>query len=69
MGGRRLLENLALLTGLPFEAINRELIKIVTESGKSPDEVTIEDTRAILANYLQDVLLDAKREFSENFAE
>ena len=69
MEGRKLLDQLATLTGLPGESVNLELLKIVEKNGKDPDTLTVEDVRSILADYLQDVLLEAKHEYSMNFTE
>ena len=69
MDGRKLLDQLATLTGLPGDSVNLELLKIVEKNGKNPDTLTIQDVRAILADYLQDVLLDAKHEYTANFIE
>jgi len=49
--------------------VNRELVRLVSASGKDPGSITVDETRAILAEYLQDVLTDAKREFEKNFTE
>lgn len=69
MAGEKLIENLATLTGLPFESVNNELIKLVESYGKNPSAITLEETRAILAEYLQDVLTSAKFEYDKNFTE
>lgn len=69
MGGRKLLDQLATLTGLPGTSVNKELLKIIEQNGKDPDTLTLQDVRVILAEYLQDVLLEAKHEYSENFIE
>ena len=69
MEGHNLIDKLATLTGLPEEAINNELITLVESYGIRPEALTISDVRNILADYLQDVLLNAKREISENFSE
>lgn len=67
MEGHKLIEKLALLTGLPSEAISRELVGLVESYGIRPEALTMNDVRNILADYLQDVLLSAKRELAENF--
>lgn len=67
MAGQNLIENLALLTGLPYESVSRELIRLVESHGKCPNQLSLEETRMILAEYLQDVLLSAKVEYERNF--
>ena len=69
MADEKLIENLATLTGLPFESVNSELVRLVESYGKNPQAITLEETREILAEYLQDVLISAKFEFEKNFTE
>ena len=69
MSGRKLLDQLATLTGLPGDSVNLELLKIVEKHGKDPDTLTLQDVRVVLADYLQDVLVEAKHEYSTNFTE
>ena len=67
MEGHKLIEKLATLTGLPKDAVNHELVQLVESYGIRPEALTLNDVRAILAEYLQDVLLNAKKELAENF--
>ena len=69
MSGRKLLDQLATLTGLPGDSVNLELLKIVEKHGKDPDTLTLQDVRVVLADYLQDVLVEAKHEYAMNFTE
>ena len=69
MSGKTLLDQLATLTGLPGDSVNKELLTIVESYGLNPDTLTLQDVRALLADYLQDVLLEAKHEYSQNFDE
>jgi len=69
MAGTKLIENLSILTGLPYEAVSRELIRLVQAQGKNPDSLTLDDTRVLLAEYLQDVLVSAKQEYERGFTE
>ena len=67
--GKTLVDNLAVLTGLPYEAVNRELLQVISAYGKDPQNISLEETRAILADYLQDILTSAKMEYERNFTE
>lgn len=69
MEGHKLIEKLALLTGLPNEAVNSELVSLVESYGIRPEALTVNDVRSILADYLQDILLSAKRELTESFGD
>lgn len=60
--GNALLEMVILATGLPEREIRRELQALIFKHGKTPESVTIEDLRVILADYLQDVILSSKEE-------
>lgn len=60
MEGLRLLRLLIESTGLPPEAVERELNKILAKSNISPEKLTLEDVRELLSSYLQDVLVEAK---------
>jgi hypothetical protein len=64
--GTALIEELSEASGLPDELIGEELSRIITSAGKSPTDVTIDDLRELLANYLQDVLAEAKVELQQN---
>ncbi|NJL24801.1 MAG: hypothetical protein HC902_06295 [Calothrix sp. SM1_5_4] len=61
MDGKRLLSILIDATGLPADTLEREINRLVEARGLTPDQVTLEDLRDILANYLQDALLEAKQ--------
>lgn len=60
MEGLGLLKVLIEATGLPPEAVERELKKILLKKGISLEALTLDDVREILASYLQDVLLETK---------
>ena len=64
MEGLGLLRVLIEATGLPPEAVERELNKILFKRNLTADTLTIEDVRDVLACYLQDVLVEAKAEIS-----
>ncbi len=61
MEGLELLRVLIESTGLPPEAVERELSRMVKNHGLDPAALTLEDVRQVLSSYLQDVLLEAKR--------
>lgn len=54
-------------TGLPTDLVCDELERLLTQEGIKPEEMTLEDLRKVLANYVQDVLLAAKEACAENF--
>jgi hypothetical protein len=60
MEGLALLRVLIQSTGLPMEAMEREVQRLISERNLKPESLTLEDVREILASYLQDVLTDAK---------
>ena len=61
MRGAELLNELSDATGLPEALISEELSRLLDSAGKSPDSVTLDELRDLLAVYLQDVLIDAKK--------
>ncbi len=63
--GTALIHELSHATGLPDDLIGEELSRIISNSGKSTSEVTLDELREMLATYLQDVLVDAKESFLE----
>ncbi len=60
MRGSGLLKVLVDATGLPAEAVEREIAKILAKRNLSAETLTIEDVREVLSSYLQDVLVEAK---------
>lgn len=60
MHGFGLLKVLVEATGLPPEAVERELEKILQSRNLSAENLTVEDVREVLSTYLQDVLVEAK---------
>lgn len=61
MEGLALLRVLIEATGLPVDAVERELKKILTQRNLTVENITLDDVRDVLATYLQDVLLAAKK--------
>jgi len=64
MTGITLLKNLIASTGLPAELVESEIQRLLSLANIKAEELTIEDLRAILAIYMQDILLEAKKEYS-----
>lgn len=65
MRGIELIDELAQASGLPTDLIGQELSRIVADSGKDTSDVTLDELREMLALYLQDVLVDAKKSLEE----
>jgi hypothetical protein len=63
MRGIELLTELSEATGLPDELIGEELSRLVATTGKTTDEITLDELRELLGSYLQDVLINAKGTF------
>jgi hypothetical protein len=61
VSGLALLKLLIESTGLPPEAVERELSKILSKANIQPENLTLDDVRDLLAIYLQDVLIEAKQ--------
>jgi hypothetical protein len=66
MTGRQLIETIVTSTNLPDQTLDRELNALIQKAGASADSVTLDQLRDILANYLQDVLLEAKLDHEKN---
>jgi hypothetical protein len=60
MEGLGLLRALIEATGLPQEAVDREINRLCQAHNLTPEHITLDDLRDILAHYLQDVLVEAK---------
>ena len=52
-------------TGLPTELITKELTQIVSSKGIQDDNLTLDDLRAVMAEYLREVILQAKFQFED----
>lgn len=63
--GEKLLSDVVTATGLPEDLVSAELNRLVEKAGKNPNDLSIEDLRMILAEYVQDVLLACHKEFSD----
>ncbi len=60
MKGNELLQELIKSTHLPSHLIQDELLRLLQKKGLSAEEISLEDLRNLLSDYLQDVLLEAK---------
>ena len=60
MEGIALLKLLIESTGLPTEAVEREINRLVALHGIKSTEITLDDVRDILTAYLQDTLSETK---------
>lgn len=60
--GAALLKEVTEATGLPHEPIADELNRLITTAGLNSDSITLEDLRSVLAEYLQDVMLEVQKE-------
>ncbi len=58
MKGEELIRTLISNTGLPESDVSTELDQLISRSGHSPDQITLDQMREILAEYLQDLILD-----------
>lgn len=65
MKGQDLIQILVELSGLPEHLATAEVHKLAAQKNKSVDSLTLDDLRIILSNYLQDVLLEAKKSLAE----
>jgi len=55
-----ILKNLIQATGISEELISTEIKALVERAGIRPHDLTIDDLRVILSDYVQEVLLSAK---------
>jgi hypothetical protein len=52
-------------TGLPSELVSNELSQVLSGKGISKDDMTLDDLRLVMADYLREVILHAKDKFEE----
>lgn len=60
MRGKELLQAVVTNAGLPEEPLTRELQSLLSKATVSDENCSLDDLREILANYLQDVILESK---------
>lgn len=66
--GNKLIVELTEATGLPKDAVNEELGRLIDRAGLERSDVTLEELRKVLAEYVQEVLLEAKAEYDASFS-
>ena len=66
MQGKDLLKKLITASGLPESSAHLELSRLIDAHGKPAHEITLDDLRELLADYLQEVLLESKKQFSQD---
>ena len=52
------------MTNLPEEFVRNEIVSVVQLAGLNPLTITLDELRGVLADYLQDVLVDTKNDIS-----
>lgn len=52
-------------TGLPSNLVSTELETLIASAGLDKENLTLDDLRIVLANYVQDVLLAAKEKWTD----
>jgi hypothetical protein len=60
MRGEDLIQYFIKLTGLPEESARAEIRAILKRENKAVHELCMADLRIVLANYLQEIILEAK---------
>lgn len=63
--GAKLFTDVTEATGLPNEAISRELAEVISMAGYDKDTLTLDQLRHALAEYVQDILLEAKEDLAK----
>ena len=58
-----LFEKIVKSTGLPEELVTQDFLKKVSDKGFEKSTLTLDQIRDVLADYLQDVILQAREEY------
>ncbi len=61
--GEALIKTVIDSTGLPSETMEQELNRLIAKAGLQKESLTLDDMRNILADYLQDTLLNLKKTY------
>jgi hypothetical protein len=61
MEGKALIQTLLQATGLAGDSLDMEFGRVLKNSNVSEETLTLEQLREVLASYLQEVLIEAKR--------
>ena len=65
MTGENLLNELIAATGLPKEALKLEMKQLIEQRGAAISEISLDDIRIILVEYLQKTILESKAHYSK----
>ena len=65
MKGQTIVRQIIHATQLPKDYALKKLNTIIIEAGHNPENICLDDLRPLLAKFLQDTLLEAKRNFSQ----
>ena len=58
-----LFEKIVKSTGLPEELVTQDFLKKISDKGFEKSTLTLDQIRDVLADYLQDVILQAREEY------
>jgi hypothetical protein len=61
--GNEVFKKVTEATGLPQELVSKELATLLSVKGVSSADVTVEDLRVVLSEYLKEVIIKAKDSF------
>lgn len=64
--GNLLTKTVIAATGLPQDPVEREFETILAKHGKSADDLTLDELREVMADYLQTVFLELCEENAES---
>ena len=64
MEGLQLIDKICQSTDLPEELLNRELLSLLTANNINSEELTLDQLRDLLSEYLQDTLIKLKEEMA-----
>lgn len=53
LSGIALIEQVISLTGLPEDLIGQEFVNFIREKGITPEQITLDDLRGVLLQYLE----------------
>lgn len=60
--GETLAQTLIEATGLPEKSLEKEFNALLAKHGKTPETMTLDDLREVMADYLQTVFLELHNE-------
>jgi hypothetical protein len=66
MSANKLVDEVIELTGLPEDPLSKELEKLLSAAGLESENISLDDLREVLANYLNDVIIEARKELNSN---